>query len=452
MLYFLWNIATFVFAISILITVHECGHFFVARHYGVKIVRFSIGFGRIMWRWHSKDGTEYVISAIPLGGYVKMLDEQVDTILPEQRHAMFNQKTIWKRALIIVSGPLFNVLFSIFAYWLIFMIGMPIYKPIIGDIIPYSIVEQAKFSPGMEIKSIDDIETPDWDSVRSQLINKIGSNNIHVGITYLGSTHYEKKVVDLRTWKYRVNQNDPIVALGIIPLGVHIEPILGEIKPGSVAMKAGLQVDDKIIKVDNHSVSTWQVFLTKIRENPDRILKININRQGRLMDIWLKPDSKVVHREKIEGFAGVIPKIFSVQEQYKIVKKFTPFKALCHAIEKVWRLISFTISMLGQLLIGDIKLNHLSGLLSMAQSSRISAEYGWIYYLMFLAIISVNVGITNLFPLPLLDGGHLFFLIIEKLKGKPLSERVQNYSYRIGSIILIFLIGITIFNDLSRLR
>lgn len=455
MLHFLYSFIVFIIALGILITVHEFGHFLLARCCGVTVERFSIGFGRALWRKCDKRATEYVIAAIPLGGYVKMLDEQTDTVLPERLKETFNNKTIWQRAIIIVAGPAFNFLFAIFIYWLVFMIGMPSYRPIIGDIIPHSIVAKAEILPGMELKSIDDIKIFDWDTVRLQLLSKVGNSKTRLGVASFGSSHIEEKTLDLRSWSFDPNKQDPIITLGIIPLGLRIEPVLAEIQPGSAAMKAGLKAGDKIIKVDGQQVNSWYLLMMKIRDNPGRVLKVTVEQQGSIiLDVNLTPDVKLVNKDKdeVEGFAGMIPKVthFSPDE-YKTVRQLGLLQALTHASEKTWYLMQLTVSMLAKLVIGDINLNIISGPISIAQGAGMSAEYGLIYYLMFLALISINLGIINLFPLPMLDGGRLLFLLIEKIKGRPVSEKIRDVSYRIGWILLMLLMGLALFNDFSRL-
>ncbi|XOD70045.1 MAG: sigma E protease regulator RseP [Sodalis sp. (in: enterobacteria)] len=451
MLHVFWNLAAFILASGILITVHEFGHFWVARCCGVIVKCFSIGFGRVLWRRRDKYGIEYVISAIPLGGYVKMLDERVDSVTPEQRHETFNYKPIWQRSAIIIAGPVFNFLFAIVAYWFVFLIGVPSYLPVIGEVSPNSIAAQAGIFPGLQINSVNDIATPDWDAVRLQLINKIGDNEVSLVVAPVGYSQGEKKILDLHGWKFDSKKEDTIVALGIIPIYPRIDPVLAEVQPGSAAMTAGLQAGDRIIKVDGEPVSAWQFFVSRVRENPGCLLQLSIERQGGALDITLQPDTKLVGKGKIEGFAGVVPKIVPLAAEYKTVRQYSPFSALCQATEKTWLLMRLMLSMLVKLVTQDIKLNNLSGPIAIAEGAGVSAEYGLIYYLMFLALISINVGIVNLFPLPVLDGGHLLFLMIEKFKGSPVTERVQNFSYRIGSILLVLLMGLSILNDFSRL-
>ncbi|HGW6106261.1 TPA: sigma E protease regulator RseP [Citrobacter werkmanii] len=450
MLSILWNLAAFIVALGVLITVHEFGHFWVARRCGVRVERFSIGFGKALWRRTDKLGTEYVIALIPLGGYVKMLDERAEPVVPELRHYAFNNKTVGQRAAIIAAGPIANFLFAIFAYWLVFIIGVPGVRPVVGEITPNSIAAQAQIQPGTELKAVDGIETPDWDAVRLQLVAKIGDEHTTLSVAQFGSNQRQDKTLDLRHWAFEPDKQDPVSSLGIRPRGPQIEPVLSEVQVNSAASKAGLQAGDRIVKVNGQPLTQWMTFVTLVRDNPDEPLALDIERQGSSLSLTLTPDSKQVNG-KAEGFAGVVPKIIPLPDEYKTVRQYGPFSAILEASDKTWQLMKLTVSMLGKLITGDVKLNNLSGPISIAQGAGMSAEFGVIYYLMFLALISVNLGIINLFPLPVLDGGHLLFLAIEKLKGGPVSERVQDFSYRIGSILLVLLMGLALFNDFSRL-
>jgi len=450
MLSILWNLAAFIIALGVLITVHEFGHFWVARRCGVRVERFSIGFGKGLWRRVDKHGTEFVIALIPLGGYVKMLDERVEPVAPEMRHYAFNNKTVGQRAAIIAAGPIANFIFAIFAYWLVFIIGVPGVRPVIGEITPNSIAAIAQIAPGTELKAVDGIETPDWDAVRLALVAKIGDSQTTLTVAPFGSQQRQEKVLDLRHWAFEPDREDPVTSLGMLPRGAQIEPVLAEVQPQSAALKAGLQAGDRIVKVDGQPLTQWMTFVTLVRDNPGKALQLEIERQGSPLSLTLIPDTKP-GKEKAEGFAGVVPKVIPLPDEYKTVRQYGPFAAIGEATDKTWQLMKLTVQMLGKLITGDVKLNNLSGPISIAQGAGMSAEFGLIYYLMFLALISVNLGIINLFPLPVLDGGHLLFLAIEKLKGGPVSERVQDLSYRIGSILLVLLMGLALFNDFSRL-
>ena len=449
MLSILWSFAAFIVALGVLITVHEFGHFWVARRCGVKVERFSIGFGKALWRRTDRQGTEYVIALIPLGGYVKMLDERVESVPAELRHQAFNNKTVLQRASIIAAGPIANFIFAIFAYWVVFIHGVPGVRPVVGEILNGSVAAEAQIASGMELKAVDGIETPDWDAVRMALIGKIGDSDATLTVSQFGEEATQQKQLDLREWQFEPDKQDPVVALGIRPRGPQIETTLAEVQANSPASNAGLQAGDRIVKVDGQPLSQWQAFAAQVRDNPGKNMALDIERNGEPVALTLTPEAKP--GKEAEGFAGVIPRVIPLPDEYKTVRQYGPFAAIGEASVKTWQLMKLTVSMLGKLIIGDVKLNNLSGPISIAQGAGLSAEYGVIYYLMFLALISVNLGIINLFPLPVLDGGHLLFLAIEKIKGGPVSERVQDFSYRIGSILLVLLMGLALFNDFSRL-
>ena len=449
MLSILWSFGAFIVALGVLITVHEFGHFWVARRCGVKVERFSVGFGKTLWRRRDRQGTEYVIALIPLGGYVKMLDERVESVPPELRHRSFNNKTVLQRAAIISAGPIANFLFAVFAYWLVFIIGVPGVRPVIGEIVSGSQAAEAQIAPGMELKAVDGIETRDWDAVRMALVSKIGDAEVTFSVAPFDTDRVSEKRLDLRNWHFEPDKQDPVASLGMHPRGPQVETVLAEVQANSAASKAGLQAGDRIVKVDGQPLDQWQQFVTLVRDNPGKALAVDVERQGNPVTVTLTPDTKP--GSKAEGFAGVIPRIVPLPDEFKTVRQYGPFAAIGEAGGKTWQLMKLTVNMLGKLIVGEVKLNNLSGPISIAQGAGMSAEYGLIYYLMFLALISVNLGIINLFPLPVLDGGHLLFLAIEKIKGGPVSERVQDFSYRIGSVLLVLLMGLALFNDFSRL-
>ncbi|WP_337028480.1 sigma E protease regulator RseP [Pantoea eucalypti] len=448
MLSIIWSFFAFIVALGVLITVHEFGHFWVARRCGVKVERFSIGFGKALWQRRDRHGTEFVIALIPLGGYVKMLDERVESVPAELRHQAFNNKAVWQRASIIAAGPVANFIFAIFAYWVVFIHGVPGVRPVIGEILNGSVAAEAQITPGMELKAVDGIETPDWDAVRMALVGKIGDSSTTLTVAQFGEDTTQQKQLDLRNWQFEPDKQDPVVALGIQPRGPQIETTLAEVQANSPASEAGLQAGDRIVKVDGQPLSQWQTFVTQVRDNPGKSMALEVDRGGESIALTMTPEAKNGSKA---GFAGVIPRIVPLPEEYKTVRQYGAFAAIGEASVKTWQLMKLTVSMLGKLITGDVKLNNLSGPISIAQGAGLSAEYGLIYYLMFLALISVNLGIINLFPLPVLDGGHLLFLAIEKIKGGPVSERVQDFSYRIGSILLVLLMGLALFNDFSRL-
>lgn len=447
----LWNLAAFIIVLGILITVHEFGHFWVARRCGVYVERFSIGFGKAIWRKTDKHGTEFVVAWIPLGGYVKMLDERVAEVAPERRHLAFNNKTVGQRAAIVAAGPIANFLLAIVAYWLVFMIGVPALKPIIADIRPDSIAEQAKLTPGMELKSVAGIETPDQNAVRLALVSKIGAKDVTFVVTQPNSLSESENILNLQQWNFDPERQDPIVSLGIMPVGARLDSKVVEVTPDSAAEKTGLQAGDRIVKVDGQPIDTWHPFTYFVRQSPNKTLELLVERNGASLVLNITPTAIALKDGSEVGQVGAKLQVLPPDEQYLIMQQYNPFSALYEASDKTWQLMGLTVKMIGKLVVGDVKLTNLSGPVSIAKGAGMSADSGFVYYLMFIALISVNLGIINLFPLPVLDGGHLLFLVIEKIKGGPVSERVQDVCYRFGVMALMLLMGLALFNDFSRL-
>lgn len=447
----LWNLAAFIIVLGILITVHEFGHFWVARRCGIYVERFSIGFGKAIWRKTDKHGTEFVIAWIPLGGYVKMLDERVAEVSPERRHLAFNNKTVGQRAAVVAAGPIANFLLAIVAYWIVFMIGVPALKPIIADIRPNSIAEQAKLAPGMELKSVAGIETPDQNAVRLALVSKIGAEEVTFVVFDPNSLSESENRLNLQQWNFDPERQDPIVSLGIMPVGARLDSKIVEVTIDSAAEKAGLQAGDRIVKVDGQPIDTWHPFTYFVRKSPNKALELLVERNGSPIVLNITPTAVALKDGTEVGQVGAQLQVLPPDEQYLIMQQYNPFSALYEATDKTWQLMGLTVKMIGKLVVGDVKLTNLSGPVSIAKGAGASADSGFVYYLIFIALISVNLGIINLFPLPVLDGGHLLFLVIEKIKGGPVSERVQDVCYRIGIMALMLLMGLALFNDFSRL-
>ncbi len=443
-----WDLVAFIVALGILVTVHEFGHFWIARRCGVWVERFSIGFGPALWKRKDQQGTEYVIALIPLGGYVKMLDSRVMPVEKAREHLAFNNKTVGQRSLIIAAGPIANFLLAIFAYWIVFQCGIPTIKPVTGQIIAGSIAEQAKITPGMELKAIDGIETHDWDEVRMALMSKIGDKTITMTLTPFGQDKTQQKVLSISHWQFDPEKEDPVRSLGLVAMLPKIETVLDKVQENSPASKAGLMAGDQITRVNGQSLTDWQTFADAVKQHPGQAMTLEIVRAGQSMVLTLTPERA---GNSQQGFVGVVPKVQQLDHEYLTVRHYGPVKAMFAATEKTWQLIKLTGRMFIKLVTGNIKLNNLSGPVSIAQGAGASAQYGLIYYLMFIALISVNLGIVNLLPLPVLDGGHLLFLLIEKIKGKPVSERAQDLGYRIGAVALMFLMVLALFNDFSRL-
>ncbi|WHL24840.1 MAG: sigma E protease regulator RseP [Candidatus Blochmannia vicinus] len=457
LLNFFWNLAAFVLALGILITVHEFGHFIAARVLKVKVERFSIGFGPILWSRRDSNDTEYAISAILLGGYVKLYNTQEETSIycNQGNNNAFNHQHIWRKSIIVASGPIFNFIFSIILYVIIFIIGIPIYKPIIHSVIPNSIIAQSGIQSGVEITSINNIQTHDWDSVRLEIFNSIGKKELIISTASINNRCVKTYIINLsRNWFNNLtNKKDPIITLGILPFNTNIVPILSEIKPNSAAQRAGLKIGDKIISIDDQLIYRWESVTTAIKNNPEKNYKISVERENKIINLNLTPNKKnLIHSDKVEDIIGILPKIINdiPTENYSI-HRYNLYTSILHAFKKTWTLMCLTTNTLFKLIAGDIRITHLGGPIAIAKGAGESAQSGLIYYLMFLSLISINLGIVNLLPLPTLDGGHLFFFIIEKIKGKAISKKIKKIGYIIGSIMLILMMCLAFLNDIFKL-
>ncbi|MGR5379151.1 sigma E protease regulator RseP [Vibrio harveyi] len=448
----LWNLVSFIVALGILVAVHEYGHFWVARRCGVKVEKFSIGFGKSIWSKVGKDGTEYSISMIPLGGYVKMVDSRVDEVPEHEKHLAFDQKPLWKRTSIVAAGPIFNFLFAIVAYWLVFLIGVPAVKPVIGEVTPNSIIAEAGIESGMELKSISGIKTPDWESVNMGLVSHIGDDSMTVTLSSANEVGSEvTKTLDIRDWKFDPETQSAMQSLGFKPYTPEIFMELAQVSEGGAAEKAGLLAGDKIIAINGNKISKWDEVVEAIRSNPDTPMELTVLRQGEEQSFTLTPGSRELANKQVVGFAGIAPEVAEWPESYRFELQFGVFESIGKAIDKTGQVIGLTISMLKKLIVGDVGLNNLSGPISIAKGAGATADYGLVYFLGFLALISVNLGIINLVPLPMLDGGHLLFFAIEAVIRRPVPEKVQEMGYRIGGAIIFSLMALALFNDFTRL-
>ncbi|MEH0755497.1 sigma E protease regulator RseP [Vibrio alginolyticus] len=448
----LWNLISFIVALGILVAVHEFGHFWVARRCGVKVEKFSIGFGKSIWSKVGKDGTEYSISMIPLGGYVKMVDSRVDEVPEHEKHLAFDKKPLWKRTSIVAAGPIFNFLFAIFAYWLVFLIGIPAVKPVIGEVTPNSIVAEAGIESGMELKSISGIKTPDWESVNMGLISHIGDDLMTVTLTSANEVGSEvTKTLDLRKWKFDPETQSAMQSLGFAPYTPEVYRVIEQVSQGGAAEKAGVLPGDEVVAIGQQRVTEWKQVVEAVRSNPDTPLELTVLRQGYEQTLTLTPGSRELANKEVVGFAGIAPKVAEWPESYRFDLQFGVFESIGKAVDKTGQVIGLTISMLKKLIVGDVGLNNLSGPISIAKGAGATADYGLVYFLGFLALISVNLGIINLVPLPMLDGGHLLFFAIEAVIRRPVPEKVQEMGFRIGGAIIFSLMALALFNDFTRL-
>lgn len=446
---FIISLVSFIVTLGILVAVHEWGHFWVARRCGVKVERFSIGFGKKLWSRTDKLGTEYVIAAIPLGGYVKMLDERVEQVKEADLPMAFNRQPVLKRIAIIAAGPGVNFLFAILVLSVMYMIGQQSVKPVLSEPTEQSIAAKAGIHSGMIITQVGGRETRDWEAVNYELISFIGEDSIELKVD-TGKGYFDTITLDTRDWQYDQESQSAFSSLGIKPFRPNITPKLSFVGESDAGGKAGLQVGDIILSLDGTSYQNWEQIVKFIEQRPNQDVVIGIERNG--MDMFLNATiGQITRNNKEFGYLGVGPSQEPWPEAYLFEQQYGPIDAVVQGSARTWRLMTLSVEMIGKLFTGDVSVSNLSGPISIAQGAGMSASYGLVSFLGFLALISVNLGIINLFPLPVLDGGHLLYYFIEFLTGRPVPESVQEVGFKIGGIALLLLMTVAIFNDIARL-
>ncbi|WP_372870999.1 sigma E protease regulator RseP [Shewanella sp.] len=452
----LWNAASFIVALGLLITAHEYGHFYIARRCGVKVERFSIGFGKPLWRRVAADGTEYVVAMIPLGGYVKMLDERVDDVPASMANQAFNRKTVWQRIAIVAAGPIANFIFAIVALYIMYLIGVPSVKPVIDATLVNSPAAVINVKEPMQILAVSGQKVRNWEEVNLALVGHIGDDSLSLTLAPLnrlaGQTTEERIfTLDTRNWRFDPEKESAIGALGLSMLRPKILPVVAQVSQNSAAEAAGVQVGDEIVGIDGVSYAGWQWFVTTIQGSADKSIQLTIKRNGEQKVLIATPRPGKGADGKTVGLIGIVPQASELPEAMRIQLQYGMLDSLAVATEKTWQLVVVSVKMIGKLFTGDVSVKNLSGPISIAQGAGNSANFGLVYFLGFLALISVNLGIINLLPLPVLDGGHLLYYFVEVITGKPVPEKVQEIGFRFGAALLLMLMSIALFNDFARL-
>jgi len=439
-------------ALGVLVTFHEFGHFWVARRCGIKVLRFSVGFGTPLLRWRDKLGTEFVVAALPLGGYVRMVDEREGNVPAEDLPYAFTRKPVWQRMAVVAAGPLANFLLAVLLYWIVYALGVTGIAPIIGAVTPDSVAQRAGLEAGQEIVAVDGTATPTWQSLNEQLIKRIGETGT---ITFTvkapdDSLPYER-TGQLRDWLGADDEPDPVADLGIVLYTPEVLPIADQISPGEPAERAGLQPGDRILSADGKPMEDWGAWVAYVRARPEQAIALQVERDGRQFETTVVPRATVVDGGEEIGQVGMSVRIPEWPEEMVRKTDYGVIAALGRGVEQTWNTSVLILDSVKKMLMGLISAKHLSGPITIAKVAGASAQYGLSAYLGFLAFLSVSLGVLNLLPIPVLDGGHLMYYIIEAVKGTPVSEKAQMLGFRIGMFLVIGLMLLALYNDLARL-
>lgn len=449
---FFSSVLALIVTLGLLIAFHEFGHYWTARRLGVKVLRFSIGFGKPLWKTtRGPDQTEYVVAAFPLGGYVKMLDEREGEVAEEEKNRAFNRQSVWSRFAIVIAGPMFNFFFAILALWLMYLIGVPGVKPIVGEVEPESIAAVAGFRSGDEIIQIDGDETPTWNIARLTLLDKsLDATKISMQVRGEDGA-LQTLELPLEGISAEDKQKDLLGYLGINPYRPELPSVLGELEPGGPAERAGLETNDRILSIDSQPISSWSSLVEFVRDHPEQLVRFEIERNGQSLVIPVT----IEKRESDDGLIGRIgaaPALSDdLPESYLAEVQYPFFKALGVAVVKTWKMSALTLRMIGKMIVGEVSVENLSGPITIATYAGYTASIGLASFLYFLAIVSISLGVLNLLPVPLLDGGHLMYYVVEMVKGSPLSDEFQAQMQRFGIVILVMLMTLAIYNDIARL-
>ena len=444
------TILWFLLALGILVTIHEFGHFYVARRCGVKVLRFSVGFGKPLYLWRDRQGTEYTLAAIPLGGYVKMLDERDGDVSAQELPYAFTQKTPWQRIAIVAAGPIANFILAAFLYFVVAMIGGVGVAPVVGALPEQGTAARSGLKAGDEIIAVDTVKTVTWSDVYTRLTRRIGDTGvIQLDVKLADSSLIEKRTLPIVQWLHDDDQPDLLGDLGLaryIPDG---DPVISSVSPDSPAESAGLLAQDRVLKADNTHITLWSDWVTYVRDRPEKDIRLLVDRQGVAQELTLTP--RAIERQgKTIGQAGVMADIRWPEMMLRPIE-YSFSESIVEGLKQTWQQSQFILIFIKKLIFAEVSTKNLSGTFTIAKVAGDSAAAGIVSYIAFLAFLSVSLGVFNLLPIPVLDGGHLLYYIVELIKGSPVSEQIQLVGYKIGLFFVLSVMIIAHVNDVVRI-
>ncbi|MFW1857522.1 RIP metalloprotease RseP [Acinetobacter defluvii] len=448
----LFIIVAAIFLLGPLIAIHEFGHYWVARKLGVKVLVYSIGFGPTLLKWTSKkSGIQYQLSALPLGGYVKMLDEREGNVSAEDLPYAFNRQSPWKRIAIVAAGPLINLIFAILLFWILFLPAQEQLNTRVGKILPNTPAATVQMQQGDKIVAIDGTPTATWEKLNYALVNRVGeTGHIEVQAERAGQI----KTFELPIQGFLKDQTQsPFDVLGFVPYRPHIPATVYKLSEDGAAIRQGMKQGDQIIAINQVKMNDWFDVVDVVQKSPEKLLNIDVLRNGQVTHLQVMPQGQRDNMGKVTGMLGVQAQSgkVNIPAEYKQTIQYNPAEALLVAVEKTGQLSSMILNSMVKMVRGLIGLDNLSGPITIAKVAGQSAEMGWQTFISFMALMSVSLGILNLLPIPMLDGGHLVYYFIEALRGKPVSEQIQLVGLKIGMVLLGSMMLLAIFNDFMRL-
>jgi len=447
-----YTLVAFLVALGVLIVFHELGHFIAARLCGVKVLRFSVGFGKQLWTHRfAKDGTEWSVSALPLGGYVKMLDEREAPVPSAELHRAFNRQSVWKRIVIVAAGPIANFLLAIAIYWMLLLGGITEPKAIVGEPEAQSPAAAAGVARGDIVNAVNGKPIGTWQELRWTLLElAIDRTDARLEVTD-AEGHRRTRELHLASIEADRIEGDVFAALGLRLFRPDLAPIIGKVVSGSPAERAGLKESDRIVAIDGKDIASWDDMVARVRASPGQPLRLVVLADGAERTVEVVPEAAGKEGERI-GKIGAAPLVDRSQLRDLVVEvSYGPLAALGAAVTKTWDMSVFSLRMLGKMVTGDLSWRNLSGPVTIADYAGQAAQVGLAPYLNFIALISISLGVLNLLPIPLLDGGHLMYYAAEIVKGSPVSERVMELGQRVGLTLLLFLMAFAFYNDINRL-